>query len=107
MFRIAVVLGFLAIATPAFADAIDGSWCSTKGDHVDIEGPKIITPAKNVVQGQYRRHEFLYKVPMGEPDADQMIYMQLLDETDMQSFVIQKDGKPGAQQNWKRCTVTS
>jgi hypothetical protein len=107
MFRIFFATIFISVASPALADAIDGSWCALNGDHVSIEGPKIVTPAKHVVGGQYRRHAFLYKVPAGEPDADHMIYMQLLDESDMQSFVIEKDNKPGAQRNWQRCAFTS
>ena len=90
----------------AYADAIDGSWCNGAGGHVSIDGPKITLSSKTTIDGQYKRHEFLYKVPAGEADAGKLIYMQLLDEEDMQSFVIE-DGKPGAQENWKRCAVTS
>jgi hypothetical protein len=107
IFGIVLTFAVLTLTTPALADAIDGSWCALNGDHVSIEGPKIVTPAKHMVGGQYRRHAFLYKVPAGEPDADHMIYMQLLDESDMQSFVIEKDNKPGAQRNWQRCAFTS
>jgi hypothetical protein len=107
MFRLFFALIFISVATPALADAIDGSWCALNGDHVDIAGPKIVTPAKNTVDGKYRRHEFLYQVPAGEPDADKLIYMHLLDESEMQSFVMENDNRPGAQRNWKRCAVTS
>ncbi len=103
----AIALGCFVFAAAAHADAIDGTWCSSKGDHIDIDGPKIVTANKNTIQGQYHRHEFLYKVPAGEPDADKMIYLRLLDENEIQSFVIEKDNKPGAQQDWKRCSVTS
>ncbi len=100
------VLAFLMLPSCALADAIDGSWCGEHGGHISISGPSIVIGSKNPMVGNYRRHDFSYVIPPGEADAGKMVYLQLLDEDDMQSFVIE-DGKPGAQENWKRCAVTS
>lgn len=104
----AILLAFaaLAAAPPAFADAIDGEWCSPKGENLMIAGSKIRLPSGAVIEGRYRRHEFAYQVPAGEPDAGQVIYMDLLNEESMNLFHI-KDGVPGAAEPWRRCNVTS
>ena len=99
----AFVICFLTI--PAFADRIDGSWCSAAG-HVDIDGPKISLSSKTTIDGQYSRHEFLYTVPVGEEHAGDQIYMRLRDEEDMTSYTI-KDKNPVDPVEWKRCAATS
>lgn len=97
---------FLLFPSLALADAIDGSWCGEHGEHISITGPTLEIAGKAPIAGKYGRHQFSYVVPDGEADAGKLIYMQLLDEEDMQSFVIE-DGRPGTQENWKRCVVTS
>ena len=80
----AVVIGLLiaafATAKPAFADAIDGEWCSPQGENLVIDGPQIRIPSGKTIQGQYQRHEFAYQVPEGEADYGQVIYMNLINE---------------------------
>ncbi|MEO6608924.1 MAG: hypothetical protein ABIN69_10690 [Aestuariivirga sp.] len=105
MLKYAVAL-LLLLPSVAHADAIDGSWCGEHGGHISIDGPTLVIVGKSPIVGHYRRHDFSYVVPAGEADAGKLVYMQLLDEEDMQSFVME-DGKPGAQENWKRCAVTS
>lgn len=100
------VLIFPTFPSLALADAIDGFWCGEHGGHVSIAGPTLEIAGKAPITGKYGRHQFSYVVPAGEADAGKLVYMQLLDEEDMQSFVIE-EGKPGAQENWKRCAVTS
>ena len=107
MSRIVLAILAFALATmPAFGDAIDGLWCSEKGDHVSIEGPKITLAGKTSFEGTYARHEFLYTVPQGEDHAGDQIYMRLRDEEDMTSFTI-KDGQHTQPVAWKRCAETS
>jgi hypothetical protein len=106
MLRYCATALFLMLPTAAHADAIDGSWCSEHGGHISIDGPTLMIAGKEPITGKYGRHAFTYVIPAGEADAGKLVYMQLLDEEDMQSFVIE-EGKPGAQENWKRCAVTS
>ncbi len=107
MFKIVLAIIVLALAPlPAFADAIDGLWCSEKGDHVSIEGPKITLAGKTSFEGRYARHEFLYTVPEGQDHAGDQIYMRLHDEEDMTSFTI-KNGQNTEPVAWKRCAETS
>ncbi len=100
------VAAFLVFPTLAYADKIDGSWCNGSGGHVAIDGPKITLSPKTTIDGQYRRHEFLYTVPAGEDHAGDTIYMRLLDEEDMISTTV-KDGQGVEPIAWKRCAVTS
>ena len=103
--RFAIAL-FLMFPSMAFADAIDGSWCNGSGGHVSIDGPKITLSSKTIIDGQYRRHEFLYTVPQGEDHAGDTIYMRLQGEDDMMSATV-KDGKGVDPVAWKRCAETS
>ena len=92
-------------ATPAYADRIDGEWCSPKGS-LRIEGPKIRTPAGTDTTGRYTRHAFAYEPPPGDSDTGQMIVMQLLSE-ELMKLAHVKDGMPGPWEEWHRCNVTS
>jgi hypothetical protein len=92
------------VPTPALADAIDGDWCNAKQDHLTITGPQITLPTGKSLTGQYRRHEFAYQVPAGETDAGQTIYMQLFDDYDMTSYIIQNN-QPASPTNWTRCPI--
>jgi hypothetical protein len=91
-------------ASSAQADSIDGDWCNSKDEHLTITGPQITLPTGKSLAGQYRRHEFAYQIPVGEPNAGQRIYMQLYDEYDMTSYVIENE-KPANPMNWTRCPV--
>lgn len=95
------IFAFLLFSSPALADAIDGDWCLA-GKHLAIIGPKITLPTGTVTAGEYRRHEFLYQVPVGDVDAGSLIYMQLQGEDNMSLYHL-KDGKPVDGQSWLRC----
>ncbi len=105
MLKFALAFCLLFPAT-AFADAIDGTWCSENGGHVAIEGPKISLSGKAAIDGKYSRHEFLYTVPAGEDQAGDQVYMRLRGEEDMTSYTIKND-KAEDPVNWKRCAATS
>ncbi len=68
------------LASPAFADAIDGNWCHSDGRHFSIRGPEIVTPGGKQMQGDYSRHAFNYVVPAPEAGAGATVFMTLLDE---------------------------
>jgi hypothetical protein len=107
MFRACAVSVFILLCSaPAFADAIDGDWCGGDGKHLTIKGPEIKIPSGAVIQGNYRRHQFSYVNPAGEADAGMQIFLQLLNEEQMNFYRV-KDGKPGEAELWQRCQITS
>jgi len=90
----------LASGQSAWADAIDGDWCSPEGKHVSIKGPQIVTPGGAKMAGQYSRHAFSYVIPAPEPQSGATIFMSLMGET----TVLVREGSPVAQPvTWKRC----
>ena len=83
----------------AAADAIDGDWCAPdRPQRVSIEGPRITLSSGTEVTGTYTRHEFLYVVPDGEPDAGLQIYMRQLSEENVQVYHGEADPEL-----WHRC----
>ena len=86
----------LTLATPAFADAIDGHWCDAGKKHLEINGPSIVTPAGVAMKGDYDRHGFRYVDPtIGKP-----VVMILMGETRM----IHKEGD-GPEITGHRCAA--
>ena len=96
----------LLIPTAAYADQIDGTWCTGAATRVEINGPKISLGGKLAFDGTYTRHKFIYIVPEGEAHAGDKVYMQVLGDEDMSSFTI-KDNHPVDPLDWKRCQATS
>ena len=101
-----LVVAGLAAAPQAMADAIDGDWCSAKGENLMIQGPKIRIPSGVTIDGKYSRHEFAYEPPAGDPDERFIIYMELLNEETMVLRRL-KDGKITSMDTWRRCNVIS
>jgi hypothetical protein len=101
--RLAIALSLFA--SPALADRIDGDWCNAKDERLTIVGPQITLPSGKSLSGQYRRHEFAYQTPAGEPDAGQSIFMQQFNDENMSSFVM-KDNQPNSPVPWTRCPIT-
>jgi hypothetical protein len=99
-----VAAGSLGVVThSARADAIDGQWCQGPS-HFVIEGPSILTPGGNRIQGSYSRHGFIYIVPANEPGAGGEIDMVLLNEETVQ---LTRKGQATAPEIWRRCKPTS
>ncbi|MEQ8248902.1 MAG: hypothetical protein RID42_14590 [Alphaproteobacteria bacterium] len=96
---VTVVLLGAFVAGTAWADAIDGEWCSVQGRTLAIEGPRIHTPGGNRIEGLYDRHGFIYTVPPGEPDAGKEVRMVMVNEDTVQMAV----GAATAFQTWRRC----
>jgi hypothetical protein len=92
-------LAFSAIATPTFADSIDGNWCHNDDRRLTIRGPEIVTPGGKRMEGQYSRHWFNYTVPAPEPGVGQVIQMMLLNE----NTVHLRLGEAGTPETWVRC----
>lgn len=85
----------------ALADRIDGQWCALDGmARVSISGAKITIPPGVEVDGSYTRHEFLYTVPEGSPDAGTEIYMRQLGDDDVDVF--HGEAPP---ERWHRCAA--
>jgi hypothetical protein len=90
-------------AAPAFADVIDGIWCSKEGRSLSIDGPNIITPAGNKITGNYNRHAFDYKVPASEPGAGSTVTMILVNEETVNLWMGSGLPEPASVQVWLRC----
>jgi hypothetical protein len=92
---LAVVL-LLGLIRPAAADAIDGHWCDAGKQHLEINGPSIVTPSGGRLTGDYNRHGFKYM----EPGGEKPVVMVLLNEVTMHL----KAGD-GEEQTWHRCAA--
>jgi hypothetical protein len=87
---------------PAWADAIDGNWCSRDGKSMSISGPDIVTPGGTRMKGDYDRHGFRYVVPAAEKPAGAQVDMSLINEETL--YVRVGDGPV---KTWHRCKPTS
>jgi hypothetical protein len=105
MRRIALILSFITLATPASADAIDGDWCLAS-KHLSVKGSEITLPTGTKIQGQNNHHEFLYQVPVGQADAGSLIYLQQQNEEMMTRYQV-KNGKAVDGESWMRCAPAS
>lgn len=85
----------------AYADAIDGDWCAVDGaQRMNIQGPAIVTPGGNRIQGNYTRHAFDYTVPSGEPGSGQAVNIILRGE----HLALSRQGAADApSREWRRC----
>lgn len=87
-------------AAPAFADAIDGDWCSTASRrNLSIDGPRLITPGGRTMQGDYTRHGFVYVAPAGEAEAGRRVELRLVNDRVM---LFRPEGA-AADEVWNRC----
>jgi len=105
-FAVIALAAMLGLASaPAFADAIDGDWCSGAAN-LHIAGPAIrIASGKDMV-GDYSRHSFHYLSPAGETDAGTEFFMRLMNEETM--FLVRHvGGKDGPVETWLRCKPVS
>lgn len=103
-FTLALAVGATLALMPgiAYADSIDGTWCSTDTRSLSIDGPKIITPGRHQILGNYGRHDFTYTVPPGEDGAGNPVAMLLVNEQ-----TVQIRFGAGAIETWRRCQVIS
>ncbi len=97
---ILAALGIVA-SQSAQADQLDGDWCSSKSlRHLNIQGPIIVTPAGERVNGNYARHYFDYLAPTGELEAGKRVWLrQVNDETML--FLVDGEASPVV---WNRCS---
>jgi hypothetical protein len=102
---IAVSVGLWGVSlNPAFADAIDGTWCAVDGRIMEIHGSQISTPGGNDIIGAYNRHAFSYVVPQSESPAGETVRMVLMSD----DIVHLKVGDPdGEAEVWQRCETVS
>ncbi len=99
----AIALAAAALLLPgaALADQIDGHWCFADGRNLSINGPKIVTPGGNRIEGFYTRHAFSYTVPEGEAGAGTVTAMNQLNDL---MIHVRPDGVTEPQV-WRRCTA--
>ncbi len=93
-----VLLSVCLLTDTASADAIDGNWCLANGRHMNIDGPQILTPRGERLQGNYERHAFSYVAPA----AGQEISMSLIDDDTLLVTTGAASNKPV---EWRRCIV--
>lgn len=98
---LAVAAAALLLPGAARADQIDGHWCFTDGRNLSIDGPKIVTPGGNRIEGFYTRHAFSYTVPEGEAGAGTVTAMNQLNDLVIH---FRPDGVTEPQV-WRRCTA--
>ena len=94
--------GLLVLATgTARADSIDGDWCAIDGaQRMNIQGPAMVTPGGNRIQGNYTRHGFDYVVPAGENGSGQPVNIILRGEY----LALSRQGAADAPlKEWRRC----
>ena len=97
-------LGLIAFASPASADAIDGTWCSPAGERVTIKGEDVLTPGGNRVKGAYTRHSMVFQIPPQEVGAGKKLYMEQLNDTTVKvTTIAEVQVEPGPHEDWKRC----
>ena len=90
----------LCLSMPAWAEPIDGSWCSPEGRQLVIRGETVTTPGGAHVTGSYNGQAFSYAVPKDEPGGGGTVYVALVDE----DRVEVRDGTPMALPTvWRRC----
>ncbi len=102
---IITALGFILLAAPAFADAIDGDWCHGDGRRFSIRGPAIVTPGGKQMEGDYSRHAFNYVAPAPEPGAGKTVFMTLLDENHV--HVRLGEAFAANPEMWVRCSPST
>jgi len=69
----------LCLASPAFADSIDGDWCAPEGGKsLTIDGPRLRTPGGRTITSDYRKYSVTYVAPEGDWQAGQTIELQFL-----------------------------
>ena len=98
----AAASAFLLFATSsiAYADAIDGYWCSDDGKQMSISGPDITTPGGSRIKGNYDRHGFDYVVPDGEAGNGEKVTILLRSEY----LAVSRQGAGDAPtKEWRRC----
>lgn len=90
----------LAGASPAFADSIDGKWCSEDGRRIIIEGSTGIWGAGGLkLTGEYLRYTYAFPMPAGEPEAGQRVEMRFR-RSDQRILVTIGGGEAKV---WQRC----
>lgn len=98
------VAGACLVPTPARADAIDGDWCNGSL-HFVIDGPSIVTPGRNKIQGRYGRYNFAYVVPANEPGAGSEVTMVMI--RGQETVHLTRPGQSGGPEVWRRCKPIS
>lgn len=99
MRRMTAALVLIVLAQPAWADSIDGEWCSPEGGkRLTIDGPTLRTPGGKTIQADYRKYSVTYTAPAGDWEAGQTIDLQFVRRVGVRVTV-----RGGAESIWKTC----
>ncbi len=93
------LLGAVALASPAWADSIDGNWCTESGLRMTIQGPNFVSPGGARMAGDYTRHGFSYDAPSGEPGGGGRVVLVLQGE----NLVRAQAAADSIEPTWRRC----
>lgn len=100
-----VILLLAVTAGAAFADAIDGQWCSSDGRSIIIEGDRVVSPGGAKLIGDYDRHHFIFTIPAGEQNGGKEVDMVLVNpgtvHTRYKAAGVEVD--TGNPETWIRC----
>ncbi len=96
----ALLLAAVLPAGIAWADAIDGDWCSADGQRMSIRGDNIVIPSGKQIAGNYSRHAFDYVIPSGDAGAGDTVSIILRSEYLALSHQGEKGDRPT---EWRRC----
>jgi len=93
------LIGVAALAAPAYADSIDGNWCTETGLRMTIQGPSLVSPGGARMAGDYSRHGFSYTAPNGEPGGGGRVDLVLQNENQVRAQAASGSIEP----TWRRC----
>jgi len=95
-----LALAVLMQAGAAYADAIDGDWCSADGQRMSIRGDNVTIPSGKQIVGNYSRHAFDYVIPSGESGSGDTVNIILRNEY----LAFSRQGANGDKPTeWRRC----
>jgi hypothetical protein len=63
------VFAVAATTDAAWADSIDGEWCSPDGSRLVIDGNYVTTPGGSKIKGAYDRHHFTFTMPQDDTNG--------------------------------------
>ncbi len=108
--KVAVLFaGFtVVLGGQAFADKIDGMWCSPKGASISIDQSRVITPGGATVTANYNRHHVDYEIPAGEPNGGGRFSADQLNDDQIRVVIVGSAGANGtAPEIWTPCARIS
>lgn len=93
---------------PAFAEGLDGQWCSPNGERITVEGSNVITPGGQQTTGAYNNGNFHFELPKPDRNAGAVIWMEPKSASTARVSTVSKyQSGPPPHGLWRRCDITS